>query len=77
MLETAKMTLLRPMERHQKPLKCHLRGMVLTRGTTFGDLLIQGKIESPIMPLDESLEIMNQMDKIRKAWKLVYPMDIG
>ena len=42
---------------------------------SFGDLLIQGKKESPIMPLDESLELMNQMDKIRKEWNLVYPMD--
>ena len=42
---------------------------------SFGDLLIQGKKESPIMPLDESLTIMNQMDQIRKEWNLVYPMD--
>lgn len=42
---------------------------------SFGDLLIQGKIESPIMPLDESLEIMKQMDQIRNEWNLVYPMD--
>ena len=27
------------------------------------------------MPLDESLEIMKQMDQIRKEWDLVYPMD--
>ena len=43
---------------------------------SFGDLLIQGKKESPIMPLDESLTIMNQMDEIRKEWNLFYPMDI-
>ena len=42
---------------------------------SFGALLIQGKKESPIMPLDESLTIMNQMDQIRKEWNLVYPMD--
>ena len=42
---------------------------------SFGDLLIQGKKESPIMPLDESLTIMNQMDQIRKEWNLIYPMD--
>ena len=35
---------------------------------SFGDLLIQDKKESPIMPLDESLTIMNQMDEIRKEW---------
>ena len=42
---------------------------------SFGDLLIQDKKESPIMPLDESLTIMNQMDQIRKEWNLIYPMD--
>ena len=42
---------------------------------SFGDLLVQDKKESPIMPLDESLEIMKQMDQIRKEWDLVYPMD--
>ena len=42
---------------------------------SFGALLIQGKKESPIMPLDESLTIMNQMDQIRKEWNLIYPMD--
>ena len=41
---------------------------------SFGDLLVQDK-KSPIMPLDESLEIMKQMDLIRKEWDLVYPMD--
>jgi hypothetical protein len=27
------------------------------------------------MPLNESLEIMKQMDQIRKEWPLIYPMD--
>jgi len=38
-------------------------------------LLLDGKKESPIMPLNESLEIMRQMDQIRRKWNLVYPMD--
>lgn len=42
---------------------------------SFGNLLNEGKKESPIMPLLESLEIMKQMDQIRKQWNLVYPMD--
>ena len=42
---------------------------------SFGNLLLEGKKESPIMPLKESLEIMRQMDRIRKEWNLVYPMD--
>lgn len=35
----------------------------------------QGLKESELMPLDESLEIMNTMDKIRKQIKLEYPME--
>ena len=42
---------------------------------SFGNLLLEGKKENPIMPLKESLEIMRQMDQIRKEWNLVYPMD--
>jgi len=32
-----------------------------------------GKLESDIMPLDESLSIMETMDKIRAQWGLKYP----
>ena len=42
---------------------------------SFGTLWLEGKKESPIMPLYESLEIMKQMDQIRKEWPLIYPMD--
>lgn len=34
-----------------------------------------GLKESPFMPLDESIEIMVVMDKIRKPWGLYYPND--
>ena len=34
-----------------------------------------GKLESEIMPLDESLSIMKTMDQIRKQWGLVYPTE--
>ncbi|HUK50891.1 MAG TPA: Gfo/Idh/MocA family oxidoreductase [Terriglobales bacterium] len=37
--------------------------------------LLQGKTESDIMPLDETLSIMRTMDKIRAQWKLKYPME--
>lgn len=42
---------------------------------SFGNLFLEGKKESPIMSLSESLEIMSQLDQIRKEWDLVYPMD--
>ncbi len=35
--------------------------------------LIEGKLESSLMPLDESLSIMQIMDAIRAQWGLVYP----
>lgn len=38
--------------------------------------LKEGLKESPFMPLDESIEIMEVMDKIRKPWGLVYSNDI-
>jgi predicted dehydrogenase len=37
--------------------------------------LKEGLKESPLMPLDESIQIMEIMDKIRKPWGLVYPND--
>ncbi len=36
----------------------------------------EGLKESPYMPLDESIQIMKIMDKIRKPWNLVYPNDL-
>ncbi len=35
--------------------------------------LREGLTESPYMPLDESLQIMRTMDRIRQPWGLVYP----
>jgi predicted dehydrogenase len=35
-----------------------------------------GLKESPLMPLDESVEIMDIMDRIRKPWGLVYSNDL-
>jgi len=32
-------------------------------------------MESDIMPLDESLAVMETMDKIRAQWGLRYPME--
>jgi predicted dehydrogenase len=34
-----------------------------------------GRLESPVMPLDESLQIMRTMDRIRAQWPLRYPME--
>jgi len=37
--------------------------------------LKEDKIESPIMPLDESLAIMQTLDRIREIWGFKYPME--
>jgi predicted dehydrogenase len=38
--------------------------------------LREGKLESPLMPLDESLEIMRTLDQIRTPWPLKYANDL-
>lgn len=40
-----------------------------------GRCLRQGRLESDVMPLDESLAIMQTMDAIRAQWSLKYPME--
>lgn len=37
--------------------------------------LREGLPESPVMPLDETLSIMETLDRIREQWGLRYPMD--
>jgi predicted dehydrogenase len=39
------------------------------------DCLRAGRLESPRMPLDESISIMNTLDVIRAQWGLCYPAD--
>lgn len=40
-----------------------------------GDALRNGKLESEIMPLGETLAVMRTMDRIRDQWGLKYPME--
>ncbi len=40
-----------------------------------GRCVASGTIESDIMPLDETLELMKTMDAIRAQWGLKYPME--
>jgi len=37
--------------------------------------LREGRLESEVMPLDESLAIMNTLDRVRAQWGLKYPME--
>ena len=41
----------------------------------FMDCLRQGRLESPVIPLDETLTIMNTLDAFRAQWGLKYPME--
>jgi predicted dehydrogenase len=34
-----------------------------------------GRMESPVMPLDETVQLMETLDAIRQQWGLVYPME--
>ena len=40
-----------------------------------GACLRAGKLESDVMPLDETIEIMRTLDRIRAQWPLKYPME--
>ena len=39
------------------------------------DCISQGKIESPIMPLSDSLEILRIADQLRHQWGVIYPCE--
>jgi predicted dehydrogenase len=39
------------------------------------ECLRAGRLESPVMPLDESLQIMQTLDAIRAQWALQYPSE--
>ena len=41
------------------------------------DCLREGKLENEVMPLDESISIMETLDAIREPWGLRYPADEG
>ena len=40
-----------------------------------GDCLRAGKLESEVMPLDESVAIARTMDRLRELWGVRYPME--
>lgn len=40
-----------------------------------GHCVAAGENESAVMPLDESLDILETMDTIRQEWGLIYPME--
>ena len=54
--------------------------MIVKKGYSFeayevGRCLLEGRLESDVMPLDESLAIMRLLDRIRGQWGLKYPSE--
>ena len=45
------------------------------QATEVMDCLRAGKLESELMPLDETLSIMKTMDQVRAPWGLKYPTE--
>ena len=41
----------------------------------FGDLILEGKKDSQIMPIEEPLSILKTMDQMRETWGLKYPFE--
>jgi len=62
----------KPDEVHQFPFE--LNGFQF-EAVEFMNCLRSGKLESPIMPLDETLSIMKTLDTLRSQWGLKYPME--
>jgi dihydrodiol dehydrogenase / D-xylose 1-dehydrogenase (NADP) len=56
----------------EKPLAGHGYGY---EAQAVCELLQAGKLESDIMPLDETMAIIKTMDKIRNQWGLKYPCE--
>ena len=71
----ASMTLSRPW-RPDKVMKIAYEGNGYNyQAAEVMNCLRAGKLESDIMPLDETLSIMHTMDKIRAQWGMTYPME--
>ena len=74
--QSQKLTLKFTEKEREKVLKCPFKG----NGFSFEAeevmrCLREGRLESQIMPLEESLSIMKTMDFIRAQWGLKYPME--
>ncbi|HJQ41842.1 MAG TPA: Gfo/Idh/MocA family oxidoreductase [Jatrophihabitantaceae bacterium] len=51
-------------------------GGLVYQAAHFARLLTDGRTESPLLPLDESVAIMQTMDEIRRQIGLVYPNEV-
>jgi predicted dehydrogenase len=70
-----KLTLIRPGQSEQfMELPSHDNGFIYQIQAACQDLR-EGRLEDVLMPLDESLAILQTMDAIRKQWGLKYPFE--
>jgi dihydrodiol dehydrogenase / D-xylose 1-dehydrogenase (NADP) len=68
-----RITLIRP-GREAEMFSCPIVGNAYNyEAAAVGEYLRTGRLESPIMPLDESIEVMETLDGIRGKWGLRYP----
>jgi dihydrodiol dehydrogenase / D-xylose 1-dehydrogenase (NADP) len=68
-----RVTLIRP-GREAETFSCPITGNAYNyEAAAVGEYLRAGKIECPIMPLDETIEVMETLDAIRAQWGLRYP----
>ena len=63
----------KPVEVHNAP-ENQITGYEYQVTASF-DAIGKGWLESPYMPHQETLDVMKQMDELRKEWGVVYPMD--
>lgn len=62
--------------RKERLIKCPLRGNGWNyQADEVGRCLREGRLESSVMPLDETVAIMKTMDAIRRQWGLKYPTE--
>jgi dihydrodiol dehydrogenase / D-xylose 1-dehydrogenase (NADP) len=70
-----KLTLIRPDKSEQfMELPSHDNGFIYEIQAAHQDLR-EGRVENALMPLDESLAILQTMDAIRKQWGFQYPFE--
>ena len=55
-------------------LPTHDNGFIYEIQAVHNDLR-EGRCENPLMPLDESLAILQTMDTIRNQWNFKYPFE--
>jgi predicted dehydrogenase len=59
-------------ERHEFPMQCNGFEYQILEAMS---CLTQGRTESSVLPLDETLSIVETMDELRAQWGIIYPFE--